>query len=313
MQKPEKKWAKLLRGAGLSMTLPTLGHDAAGAVRVNAARIGRLLRAAVGAPRQLQQLNDLVLSQQSKDLQAQHRNPLNRFGRKCFSQTDEDGITLEIVRRLGLVDGGVFAELGVGDGTENNTLVLAALGWRGFWIGGEDLAFSWSKTSRFSYQKAWITLENVLRLTRAGLIDVGADGIDVLSIDLDGNDVHFVDELLSNDVRPKLFIVEYNAKFPPPIEFQIAYDAGHTWQGDDYFGASLATFAKLFTTHGYRLVCCNSHSGANAFFVDAQFASAFDDVPTDLSELFAEPRYHHYNHYGHRASLKTIELILAGE
>jgi len=52
------------------------------------------------------------------------RNPLNRFGAKYFSQTDEDGITLEIVRRIG-IRGGTFAELGVGDGLENNALSQA--------------------------------------------------------------------------------------------------------------------------------------------------------------------------------------------
>src|SRR5437016_4741195 len=60
------------------------------------------------------------------------KNPLNRFGAKYFSQADEDGITLEIVRRLGITVG-TFAELGVGNGLENNTLILLANGWRGFW------------------------------------------------------------------------------------------------------------------------------------------------------------------------------------
>jgi hypothetical protein len=32
-------------------------------------------------------------------------------------------------------------EFGVGDGTENNTLVLLSIGWRGAWVGGENLAF----------------------------------------------------------------------------------------------------------------------------------------------------------------------------
>lgn len=46
---------------------------------------------------------------------------------KVYSQSDEDGITLAIVRRLDIARG-VFAELGVGDGVENNTLVFLALG-----------------------------------------------------------------------------------------------------------------------------------------------------------------------------------------
>jgi hypothetical protein len=73
-------------------------------------------------------------------------------------------------------------------------------------------------------------------------------------------------------ILAKLFIVEYNAKFPPPIEFQIDYDPRHTWAHDDYYGASLSSFDRLFSRFGYRLVCCNAHTGANAFFVDADHA-----------------------------------------
>jgi hypothetical protein len=55
------------------------------------------------------------------------RNPLNRFGAKYFSQGEEDGLTLEIIKRLGIKNG-TFAELGVGNGLENNTLILLASG-----------------------------------------------------------------------------------------------------------------------------------------------------------------------------------------
>lgn len=92
------------------------------------------------------------------------KNPLSRFGAKYFSQTDEDGITLEIVKRLGIANG-TFVELGVGDGLENNTLILLAMGWRGFWIGGEDLCFNHKlNPQRFAFLKAFVTLENVIPL-----------------------------------------------------------------------------------------------------------------------------------------------------
>jgi hypothetical protein len=49
--------------------------------------------------------HDILRSQYDMLLQSQHaeqviraKNPLNRFGAKFFSQTDEDGITLEVVR-----------------------------------------------------------------------------------------------------------------------------------------------------------------------------------------------------------------------
>ena len=39
---------------------------------------------------------------------------MNSYGKKGFSQTDEDGITLEIIKRMGIKKG-IFAEFGAGD------------------------------------------------------------------------------------------------------------------------------------------------------------------------------------------------------
>ncbi|WP_322859377.1 hypothetical protein U8D42_02330 [Mycobacterium europaeum] len=257
------------------------------------------------------QLKDLILFDHSQSLKANHANPLNRAGKKCFSATDEDGITLEILRRIGRLDDGVFAEFGVGDGTENNTLILAALGWKGFWVGGQDLAVTVEDHPRFTYQKAWITADNILALTRSCLQRIDATGVDVISLDLDGNDIYLVERLLADGIRPKLFIVEYNGKFPPPVRFQIAYDPDHVWQSDDYFGASLSSYAALFARFDYRLVCCNSHSGSDAFFIDTALSGYFADVPTDIEEIYTEPRYFLYGGFGqHKTSLRTVAQIL---
>ena len=255
------------------------------------------------------QLKDLILGFQTSQLQFSHPNPLNRFGNKCFSQTDEDGITLEIIRRLAVVNG-VFAEFGVGNGLENNTLILAALGWKGFWVGGEDLAFSYSAAKRFRYTKDWITLENIVAHAENGLLMLGENELDVVSLDLDGNDIYFVEELLSKKVSPKLFIVEYNAKFIPPSKFHIKYNAQHQWVGDDYFGAALVNFTELFEGYGYCLICCNSHTGANAFFIRKEYSHLFADVPKNINEIYVGPRYYQYTNFGHPISSKVVETII---
>jgi hypothetical protein len=263
---------------------------------------------------QLMELNNLVLFDQTKKLQSAHPNPLNKFGKKCFSQTDEDGITLEILRRIKQIADGVYAEFGVGDGTENNTLILAALGWKGFWVGGEKLMINVdsAKRKKFAYLREWVTVENILDLTEKGCSEIDSEKIDVISLDLDGNDIYFVEKLLAKGFKPKLFIVEYNGKFPPPVKFQIEYDPKHIWKSDDYYGASLASFDSLFNDFGYKLVCCNSHTGVNAFFVDAAYLEFFPDVPTDINQIYVEPRYHRYTRYGHTQSLRTINKIISG-
>ena len=95
---------------------------------------------------------DNELAVLSRKRQYEHPNQFVRYGKHCFSQSDEDGLTLEIIKRIGINDG-IFAEFGVGDGTENNTLFLLSLNWKGFWSGGEDIAFDVSKTKRLSFTK----------------------------------------------------------------------------------------------------------------------------------------------------------------
>ncbi len=255
-----------------------------------------------------------LLAQSYQRLVEHHPNPLNRCGRKVFSNADEDGITFEIMRRIGL-ECGVFAEFGVGDGLENNTIFLAALGWKGFWAGAQKLAFSFPPAAPgagsrdFAFLREFIDRSNILALAHRGLAAIAEKEIDVLSLDLDGNDLYFVEELLGGAVLPKLFIVEYNAKFPPPIRWTIEYDACHRWSFDDYFGASLMAFCDLFEKHGYFLICCNSATGANAFFVRREYGDAFRDVPRDVNLLWAPPRYF-LSQYGHPVSPKTVERIM---
>lgn len=97
-----------------------------------------------------------------------------------------------MLRRMNCLEHGIFAEFGEGDGTENNTLILKALGWKGFWVGGEDLAFRIRQPKEtFSYFKEWITLENIERLASVGRQNLGCHEIVVISLDLDGNDIYF--------------------------------------------------------------------------------------------------------------------------
>lgn len=257
-------------------------------------------------------IKDLLLDFGTAQIRHQHLNPLNRFGTKCFSQTDEDGITIEILRRIGLTQG-TFAEFGVGNGSENNTLILASLGWKGFWVGGEDLFLSLNDSSKFAFIKSWITVDNILQHFKSGMTALSSTDVDLISLDLDGNDIYFVEHLLTNGIAPKIFIVEYNALFPPPAKFQIAYDPNHKWNRDSYFGAALQNFVEVFESHGYKLVCCNSHSGANAFFVQKKYEHLFLDVPEDITKIYVPPRYKLYSHYGHRNSPRVIANILNGE
>ena len=257
------------------------------------------------------QIHDRILHETWQAQVGRSKNPLNKTGAKYFSQTDEDGITLEILQRLNITSG-AFAEFGVGDGSENNTLILIANKWKGFWVGGQSLFFTVrDDLKNFCFTRKWIDLENIVGLARDSMSRIGCESLDLISLDLDGNDIYFVEALLKDGFLPKVFIVEYNAKFAPPIEFQIEYNARHTWMTDDYWGASLTSYAKLFSKYQYFLVCCNAHTGVNAFFVREEFAHRFSDVPRDLKDLYYGPRYQLYKQFGFKPSPKTIERLLS--
>jgi len=255
---------------------------------------------------------DLLLESAVQQRASASKNPLNKFGGKVFSQTDEDGITLEICWRMGLQKG-AYCEFGVGNGLECNTLVLASMQWRGFWVGGEQLAFSIQGIDKknLSYVNERVTSTNVYALFQKGIHNLCREQVDVLSFDLDGNDLWFVEILLQNNVRPQLFIVEYNGRFIPPLKWSMALDERHTWDMTDYFGASLQSFADLFDAHGYRLVCCNTHSGSNAFFVPNEYSKFFADVPENINEIYMSPNYKLYQAFAHPVSVKTVERIFS--
>jgi len=255
-------------------------------------------------------IRDLIISQQTIERQKKHTNPLNSYGKKCFSQTDEDGITLEIIKRIGLKKG-VYGEFGCGNGYENNTITLAALGWKGFWTGGLDLRFKYKNTKNFNFNKNWVTKDNAFDLFSRGLENINEKKVDLFSLDLDGNDIYILEELLEKIDLPSVIIVEYNAKFIPPLLFRIKYNPNHVWGEDDYFGASLCEFVKVLEKYSYKLVCCNAHSGSNAFFVKNKYSEFFKDVPKEIEKIYVEARYQLYSELGngHKPSTKTIERV----
>jgi hypothetical protein len=233
-------------------------------------------------------------------------NPLTQKFESYFSQSDEDGVIQSIFERLN-VETGRCVEFGVGNGGENNTLNLLLNGWETYWFGGEDLNLdrNTSLPLKLTYEKVWID-QSVLRerivpqLTRLGKIDL-------LSLDLDGNDFYFASVLLECGIKPSVWVQEYNGNFSPKTKWIQPYSDNHVWKEDIYFGASLRSYDELFTKHGYTLVACNL-MGINAFFVRNDFVSHFDDVPKELSILFRPARTFYFKMRQNR-SLKIFKTL----
>lgn len=252
---------------------------------------------------------NMELEKTYKERAERHPNPLTRYGQLGFSQSDEDGLIKEFMKRLEIKNGN-FAEFGVGTGIENNTLVLLAMGYHGIWFGGEDLDFEVASSSRLTFKKCWITKDNIVKIYQKGIEECGFSKIDLVSLDLDGNDLIFCEKLLDAGVDPSLFIVEYNARFAPPIKFCMDYDESHVWKLDDYYGASLQSFVDLFSKYDYSLICCNAATGVNAFFVKNKDLFLFPEVPDDIEDIYTSPFFILHSGFLMPKSLKTFESII---
>ena len=221
---------------------------------------------------------------------------LERYGYKVYSQNEEDGIIAEIFKRIGTTNQ-TFVEFGVQNGLENNTHYLLFQGWRGLWIEcGEksfkELTKNFQKPlsdKRLLVSKSFVTVENINAIIK----NSGISGeIDLLSVDIDGNDYWVWDAI--DCIQPRVAVIEYNAKFPPPCEYIMPYCSDYMWDGSDAHGASLKSFETLAEKKGYRLVGTNI---ANAFFVKRESAEDMFPEPATAENLYTPWRGHDVKKY----------------
>ena len=234
-------------------------------------------------------INEILKSDKYKD-----EKRLEKFGYKVFSQNDEDGIVNEIFNRIGTTNK-FFVEFGVQDGLESNCHFLLFQGWNGLFIEGDINYFNKINENfknpisnkSLTVLNKFITAENIneiLSNSRAKEIN----DIDLLSIDIDGNDYYIFDAI--NVVKPRVVVIEYNAKFPPPIEWVMPYEPTYIWDGSDKMGVSLETLTKLADKKGYRLVGTN-FTGSNAFFVKKELCKDKFTENNTTSNLYNPARY----------------------
>jgi len=245
--------------------------------------------------RSLLHMNRMILLEQSnKEIDRLRNLPRNQehgrlipYGWKVYSQNDEDGIINEIFKRIG-TNSKKFLEFGVENGLEcNSTYLLMVKGWTGTWLEAStkhvtSINSSFKKqidSGRLQIVESFIDRDNINDL----IVKTNSEDIDLLSIDIDGND-YWVWQKITK-ANPRVVIVEYNAIMPADVEWSTTYKANHTYDGSLYHSASLKSFETLGNKMGYKLVGCNIN-GCNAFF-----------VREDLIEDKFAPPYTSENHY----------------
>jgi hypothetical protein len=249
-------------------------------------------------------------------LRASEPENLALWGYSVYSQGDEDGILREILRRLG-INCGTFLEIGVGDGRENNTAYLLVNGWSGAWVDANSKQIRQVRhglaplvaASQLSIFEMLVGPENVGRLRDEFY---ASRPIDVFSLDIDGADMHVAGELFKDPgFSPQVVIVEYNAVFPPPVEFVMPLD-GPVWHNGDYFGASYSAWVSFFASRGYKPVVCST-PGSNIFFVRDELAPRVLSKLPEADLIYRPARYDLIAGFrgGHPRSYEALVAVAA--
>lgn len=213
----------------------------------------------------------------SDDLYA-HRD-LTRYERRVFSQNGEDGVLVEIFNRVG-VHNRHFVEFGVQDGTEGNAVLWAdVFGWAGLFVEAAAEPFDRLRRkyagTRVVTTQATITADNVNDVFAAANVP---SEFDLLSIDIDGNDLYVWEALI--DFSPRVVVIEYNAGIDPSRPLVQPHRPDRAWDGTGAYGANLAALDVVAARHGYQLAHTDL-CGVNAFYVRADLwpSLAIDRAP----------------------------------
>jgi hypothetical protein len=202
---------------------------------------------------------------------------IRRFERRWHSQNGEDGILEIVFAKIGVTNR-FCVEFGAESGEVCNTrYLMECKGWTGLRMDGGDHDHCFG-----TVYKEFVTAENINSLFRKYSVP---QEFDLLSIDIDGND-YWVWRAIEG-YSPRVVIIEYNSSLPPGESKTIQYDPKFSWDGTNYYGASLLALAKLGGAKGYTLIGCESR-GVNAFFLRADLVKDRFAVRS-VAELYCTP------------------------
>lgn len=271
--------------------------------------LGQIRDGLAGLNHKLAELESLRLFDVALPSNSRYADPLRllRHGFQVCSQNQEDGMIQEVFRRIGVTDQ-VFAEVGVGNGIENNTSFLLSQGWRGYWIDGDpgmlraiadrpDIGGDCLQTL-----VSFVTRENI----SGSFQQLGVPKeVDLLSLDIDQNTYYAWEGL--DQFRPRVVIVEYNGAIPSYVDWKVNYDPKRTFDGTLNSGASLKAFELLGRKLGYSLVACD-YLGVNAFFVRTDLVDDKFCQPFTAENHFEPFRYALTHRRGHTNAIPDRSL-----
>jgi hypothetical protein len=210
---------------------------------------------------------------------------LIKFRKNIYSQFGEDGILEQTFKKI---KGNKWClEFGAWDGKHfsNTHNLIKNKGWKGVLIEPnsarfKDLCSTYQDNKKVTCLKRFVSfqgrdsLDNILKETKIPL------ELDLLSIDIDGNDYHVWKFL--KKYSPRIVVIEFNPTIPHDVEFVQTKDFGVNQ------GTSLLYLMKLGKEKGYELIAATD---TNAFFVRKIFYPFFNIKNNSPSVLHNNSKY----------------------
>jgi hypothetical protein len=210
---------------------------------------------------------------------------------KIYSQWGEDGILDYLCDCLG-VERPKVLEVGAGNFTECNSRFLVEFRNASATLvdantnlekNVKESDLFW-KTHLYAITK-WVSTSNINSIINTANQQMG--GLDVFSLDLDGNDYWILKEADLGDT--KIVVVEYNSIFGSEISVSVPKDERFdrtqkhfSWL---YYGANLKAYVDLLKSKGFIFVGTN-RVRSNAFFVrNDQISRVSIEIPTSLTNF----------------------------
>ena len=201
-----------------------------------------------------------------------------------FSQWGEDGI-LDYLCDIAMLDRPNVLELGAGNFEECNSRFLVEnrlansvlVDARNDLIPYVKSAGVYWKTHMLAIN-SWITPETIRGIQSDAKAFLGH--IDIVSIDIDGNDYWVMNEFDFSDLT--IVVAEYNplfgSVFPVTIPRDDSFIRSDAHHSNLYYGVGILAWVKFFEARGFALAGTNK-VGSNAFFIRSHLISKLDFVP----------------------------------
>src|SRR6202453_4143376 len=184
-----------------------------------------------------------------------HRATLLAYRNNIYSQCGEDGIIDAILSRISALNGWCV-EFGAWDGVylSNTRNLIEKRGYNAILVEADKKSFAKLKENT-KHISGIFAINTFVGFSPTDNLDVVLSttacprDFDLLSIDIDGNDIHVWRAF--TQYRPKLVCVEFNPTIPTEVDFEQPANPKLN------VGSSLAALVRLGKEKRYELICAN--------------------------------------------------------